>query len=344
MSVPEDYVGVVLPASPPDPRVLAITIRQLPADAVVACPSPAVATAIRAEGWVVLDVPLDELADAAADAVVLLDDELGQAGEHAEELVAEASRVITSGGLLVVSVRSRIRALAAQLDADTSVGEDNPVPPTTSVRGHTADEVRGQLGHRGFAVELLCAPGAASLVATGVEGPYIPELDGQPGLLDAGAQIVAVGRRYPDEAGRSAAFFASLPRTIVAAGVVCRHTDGRLLIVHDTFKQHWTIPGGVVDSGEDPATGAAREAREEAGVDVTVGGLLGLFSSSPPNRLLVVYGARPQDESCDPAPIHAHEIGAVEWVTVATALERVAPHVRFQLECCLGHPGGTWRQ
>lgn len=333
-------------ATHPDPRVLAATTEHLPEGSVVACPSPAVAAALRTRGWEVKEAPLDRMPDAAADAVALLDEELAHAGEHAEELLAEAARVLTAGGLLLVSVASRLSAHAVRrMTAPHGTEQHPPSEHPDGPRAFTAGEVRQQLGHRGFAVQLLCAPGAASLVATGVEGAYHPDLDTQPGLLDAGRTIVAVGRRHPDEAGRSAAFFASLPQKVVAAGVLCRDAQERVLLVHDSFKGHWTIPGGVVDGGEDPASAAVRETREEAGVTVAVGEPLGLFSSSPPDRLLIVYAAVLSDQPPGgPQPLHPHEVDAAEWVSLATALERVAPHVRFELECCVQSPGGTWHR
>lgn len=289
--------------------------------------------------------PLDQLPDGAVDAVALLDEELGHAGEHAEELLAEAARTLTRGGLVLLSAQSRLSTDALRQLAAADGAARPPSGEPEGPRAFTAEEVRQQLGHRGFAVEALCAPGAASVVATGMDGPYDPELDQQPGLVNAGRRIVAVGRRHPDEEGRSAAFFASLPHKVVAAAVLCRDDEERVLLVHDSFKRHWTIPGGVVDGGEDPASGAAREAREEAGLTVALGDLLGLFASYPPDRLMVVYAATPQEQPAGgPQPLHAHEIDAVEWVSLPTALERVAPFVRFQLERCLESPGGTWRQ
>lgn len=235
--------------------------------------------------------------------------------------------MLRPGGLLLASTR-------------------NPLflPAGDPLRGFTSARLAGALSHRGFTVELLCAPGAARR-ATGTGGAaYDPERDRLPGLLDAAPRVVAVARSPRSAAERSATFFATIPRKVVAGAVICRDSAGRLLVVHDAFRDHWTIPGGVVDTDEDPATGAAREAWEEAGVRVTLGPLLGLFASPWPDRLVLVYGATPAAEPADPHPVHTHEVDHARWVPLDDGLRLVNPRARWQIERCLTAPGQTWRQ
>lgn len=67
---------------------------------------------------------------------------------------------------------------------------------------------------------------------------------------------------------------AGLPTKRVIAQGRLRDEDGRILLCRLTYKQEWDLPGGVVEVGEAPAAGLAREIREELGVTVEVGDLL----------------------------------------------------------------------
>lgn len=63
----------------------------------------------------------------------------------------------------------------------------------------------------------------------------------------------------------------------LAASVVVRDEDGRFLLVQrgrEPARGLWSVPGGKVESGEDPRSAAAREVREETGLRVQVGGVI----------------------------------------------------------------------
>ncbi|OLR89611.1 NUDIX hydrolase [Actinokineospora bangkokensis] len=69
-------------------------------------------------------------------------------------------------------------------------------------------------------------------------------------------------------------YAASLNRKRTAAGVLFRDQADRVLLIETTYKTDWEIPGGVVEAEEAPWTTAAREVREEVGIDRPLGRLL----------------------------------------------------------------------
>jgi len=65
----------------------------------------------------------------------------------------------------------------------------------------------------------------------------------------------------------------------VSAG--CRvEKNGQLLLVkrrNPPFKETWHLPSGYVEGDEEPAAAAVRETREETGLDVSAGRLVGAY-------------------------------------------------------------------
>jgi len=69
----------------------------------------------------------------------------------------------------------------------------------------------------------------------------------------------------------------------------------------------WTFPGGYVDFGENAADAAQRETREEVGMRVKLGPLLGVFNDGP--ITIVAYLATPGKE----APATSEEATEVKY-------------------------------
>jgi 8-oxo-dGTP pyrophosphatase MutT (NUDIX family) len=62
-----------------------------------------------------------------------------------------------------------------------------------------------------------------------------------------------------------------------STAVLPRDDDGRLLLVRLIDTGNWATIGGAIEVDESPRDSARREAREEAGVDAELGGILGVF-------------------------------------------------------------------
>ncbi|MDQ3944745.1 MAG: NUDIX domain-containing protein [Actinomycetota bacterium] len=62
--------------------------------------------------------------------------------------------------------------------------------------------------------------------------------------------------------------------------------DGKLLLMRrasEPWLDHWDIPGGFCELDEHPAQTAAREAREETGLEVEITGFLGMWLDRYPD-------------------------------------------------------------
>jgi len=80
----------------------------------------------------------------------------------------------------------------------------------------------------------------------------------------------------------------------VAVGTVIEMPDERIVLVRRAIEPGyglWVFPGGYVDRGEEITVAARREAREEAGLDVRLDGLINIYSYSGRPIVVIVYKA-----------------------------------------------------
>jgi 8-oxo-dGTP pyrophosphatase MutT (NUDIX family) len=124
-----------------------------------------------------------------------------------------------------------------------------------------------------------------------------------------------------------------------SAAAMIKDGDRYLLVRH--VEGWWTFPGGAVDPGETPAEAARRETREEAGVEVELHSIAGVFGGYPDFRgtyangdevawVTTLFEARIVDGEPHPADDETAEVG---WVTVEEAYALpLSPSTRHMLE------------
>ena len=80
----------------------------------------------------------------------------------------------------------------------------------------------------------------------------------------------------------------------VAVGTVITTADGRIVLVRRAIEPGyglWVFPGGYVDRGEEVTRAAIREAREEAGLQIRLEGLINIYSYPGRPVIVIVYKA-----------------------------------------------------
>ena len=80
----------------------------------------------------------------------------------------------------------------------------------------------------------------------------------------------------------------------LAVGTIVRLPDGSIVLTRRAIEPGhglWAFPGGYVDRGEEVRTAALREAREEAGIDIAIDGLVGIYSYPGTTAVIIVYSA-----------------------------------------------------
>ena len=102
--------------------------------------------------------------------------------------------------------------------------------------------------------------------------------------------------------------------TLGVGAIVVR--DGALLMVRrarEPAKGLWSVPGGKVERGEHLGAALRREVKEETGLDVTIGDLIGFFEVISPDYHFVIMdffgGLDGPDE-----PRAGDDVDRVRWV------------------------------
>lgn len=62
-------------------------------------------------------------------------------------------------------------------------------------------------------------------------------------------------------------YYKTLARKRMGAGALIFNEKGELLIVQISYKNYWSIPGGIVEDNESPRQACIREIKEEIGLD-----------------------------------------------------------------------------
>lgn len=135
-----------------------------------------------------------------------------------------------------------------------------------------------------------------------------------------------------------------LPAIPASAGAMIFDPAGRLLILKPIYKSGWTIPGGVMETGETPWAACQREVREECGLTVERG-RLACVDFRPPRhgqpgglRFLFDCGALPE-ESLAALVLQLGEISKYRIESLPAALDRLRKPIRRRVTAAIRSGG-----
>jgi 8-oxo-dGTP pyrophosphatase MutT (NUDIX family) len=144
-------------------------------------------------------------------------------------------------------------------------------------------------------------------------------------------------------ASAQASWFASLPTMYGTAGSVFVNAAGHVLLVKPNYRDHWQLPGGIIEDGEAPHDGCRREVAEELGLDLEPGPLLAVGWAAPdgprpkPIVVFVFDGGVLAEEA--PIRLQESELDEYRFVAAADLDSYMPPAMRDRVSAALGNRG-----
>ena len=107
---------------------------------------------------------------------------------------------------------------------------------------------------------------------------------------------------------------------VPCVGAIVHDDRGRLLLIQrgrEPAKGAWSVPGGRVHAGERFAEAVAREVREETGLDVAVGAMVGAVARTAPDGSTYDIRDYRATVAGSPEPVAGDDADAARWVGLA---------------------------
>ena len=107
---------------------------------------------------------------------------------------------------------------------------------------------------------------------------------------------------------------------MLCVGVLVLDAAGRLLVVRrgtEPSRGRWSVPGGRVEPGESLSDAARREAREETGLHVEIGDVVGRVEVAGPAGLTYDVTDFAATVTGDADPVAGDDATEVRWMTRA---------------------------
>lgn len=135
-------------------------------------------------------------------------------------------------------------------------------------------------------------------------------------------------------------YYQNLPRKRMGAGMLFLNSQGEILIVKPSYKDHWVIPGGVVEKGEPPRAAVLREVKEEIGLDLGQASFICLDYTSDDgfkgeSLQFVFFGGHLGKDEMDSIKLDGQELLEYKFLPFSEAEQLLSSKLKKRLPHCL---------
>ena len=127
---------------------------------------------------------------------------------------------------------------------------------------------------------------------------------------------------------------------IMGVGALILNEKSELLIVKPSYKDHWSVPGGVIDENESPRNACVREVKEEIGLDIENPKFLCVDWTSPMSEKgeslqFIFFGGILRAKQIKDIKLQAKEIGDYQFLSLEKALPLLSEKLKRRIPKCL---------
>jgi ADP-ribose pyrophosphatase YjhB (NUDIX family) len=127
----------------------------------------------------------------------------------------------------------------------------------------------------------------------------------------------------------------------MAAGALLLNQAGAYLLVKPSYRQHWLIPGGVIEDQESPSEACQREIREELRLELPISQLLCIEYKTVKqvqgtyreNLQFIFYGGVLTSSQIQQIRLPAQELTAYNFCPLGRLSDYLSPRLAHRLTC-----------
>lgn len=135
-------------------------------------------------------------------------------------------------------------------------------------------------------------------------------------------------------------YYQNLPKKRMGAGMILLDQAGQILIVKPHYKDHWILPGGVVEADESPQQACVREVEEEIGLSIPNPSFLGVhyladLDGRGENLQFVFYGGQLDNDEIKSIRRQEDEHEEIKFVPIEDGKKLLSDQSAFRVSECL---------